>query len=328
MWLWILLGVLAVLVIALFGAAWYFFKLSIVREEREKTEADFVAEDSLWKDHREVVDQAQKWMAENAEEHVQITSHDGLKLSAIYIPAGVDKPGICKPRGTCIVFHGYRSLATVDFAPEAEFLHSLGYRLLAPYQRSHGESEGKYITYGVKERFDCRDWARYIDARFPGEDIFLMGISMGSATVMMSSDLDLPRTVRGIVADCGFTTPWEIMAHVAKKDYKLPAFPLLHLVDLIARRRAGYALKGADSRKALAKTSLPVLFIHGEADDFVPLYMTKENYEACHTLSKQGDKELYTVPGAGHALSFCVDPHGCEEKIAAFLSKNGSGSET
>ncbi len=311
-WLWILLGVLTVLLIALFGAAWYFFKLSIVRAEKEQTEADFYeGDDSIWKPFRESMTQAQKWMRDHMEELVHIRTFDGLKLSALYVPAGVEKP-----KGTCIVFHGYRSLATVDFAPEVEFLHSLGYRLLVPYQRSHGESEGRYITYGVNERFDCRDWAKYIEGRFPGEDIFLMGISMGSATVMMSSDLDLPKTVRGIVADCGFTTPWEIMAHVAKKDYNLPAFPLLNLVDLLAKARAKYGLKGADARKALAKTRIPLLFIHGGQDDFVPLSMTEENFRACRS-----EKELYIVPGAGHAQSFVMDPKGCGEKIAAFFEK-------
>ncbi len=311
-WLWILLGVLVLLLLVLMGAAWYFFKLSIVRAEKERPEADYYeGGDSIWKPFRSEMEQAQAWMRAHTEEHVSIMSYDGLKLSALYIPAETESP-----KGTCIVFHGYRSLATVDFALEAEFLHNLGYRLLVPYQRSHGEGEGKYITYGVKERFDCQGWAEYTAKRFPGEDIFLMGISMGSATVMMASDLELPETVRGIVADCGFTTPWEIMAHVAKKDYHLPAFPLLNLVDLLARHIAGYSLKEADARKALTATKLPVLFIHGEQDDFVPLSMTRENYAACGS-----SKDLYLVPKAGHAQSFGVDPAGCGEKIAGFMAQ-------
>ncbi len=116
-------------------------------------------------------------------EHVKLTSFDGLHLSALYLPAQGES------QGTVVAFHGYRSLATIDFALEAELFHGLGYELLLPYQRSHGESQGKYITYGVKERFDCRDWARYAARRF-GQDkpLFLMGISMGAATVLMASD--------------------------------------------------------------------------------------------------------------------------------------------
>lgn len=314
MWIWILLAVVLLLVLAVFGAAWYFFRFSILRGSKERTEEDYYeGDDSIWKPFRESMTKAQQWLREHTEEHVSITSYDGLKLSALYVPADAEKP-----RGTCIVFHGYRSLATVDFAPEVEFLHSLGYRLLVPYQRSHGESEGKYITYGVKERFDCRDWAEYIAGRFPQEDIFLMGISMGSATVMMSSDLDLPETVRGIVADCGFTSPWEIMKHVSRRDFKLPSFPLLNALDLVARLRAGFSLKGADARRSLAKTRLPVLFLHGAEDDFVPLSMTRENFAAC-----KSEKELFIVKGAGHAQSFAVDPAGCEEKIGSFLAKYG-----
>ncbi len=311
-WLWILLAVIILLTLALFGAAWYFFRFSIVRNVPEREEEDYYhGDDTIWGPFQDSMRKSQAWMREHCEEHVKILSYDGLALSALYIPAEVEKP-----KGTCIVFHGYRSLATVDFAPEVEFLHGLGYRLLAPYQRSHGESQGKYITYGVKERFDCLEWANYIDSRFPGEDIFLMGISMGSATVMMAADLDLPKNVRGIVADCGFTSPWEIMRHVSRRDYNLPSFPLLNLVDLFARCRAKYGLKEADSRQALRKAKVPVLFLHGQEDDFVPVSMTRENYSACAS-----EKELYLVPGAGHAQSFATDPKGCGEKIAAFLEK-------
>ena len=219
-----------------------------------------------------------------------------------------------------IAFHGYRSLATIDFALEVEFFHRLGYDVLLPYQRSHGESQGRYITYGVKERFDCRDWARYAAQRF-GEDkpLFLMGISMGAATVLMASGLELPGNTRGIVADCGFTTPWDIMAHVARRDYRLPPFPLLYLLDGLARLRAGFRLKGADTRKALERNRIPVLFLHGEEDSFVPLSMTEENFAAC-----RAEKRLYTVPGAGHAQSFGVDPEGCKRVLREFLERCGT----
>lgn len=317
MWIWILLAVLALLLIALCGATWYFFKLSIVRAEKERPQEDYYeGEGSIWKSFGDSMQRAQSWLKEHTAEHVTITSYDGLKLSALYVPAETENP-----KGTLIVFHGYRSLATVDFAPEVEFLHGLGYRLLVPYQRSHGESQGKYITYGVKESVDCRDWARYARERFGQEDIFLMGISMGCATVVMSAGQELPENVRGIVADCGFTSPWDIMAFVAKRDYNIPAFPLLYCVDLLARCVAKFSLKGADTREILARTTLPVLFIHGEADDFVPSYMSKENYEAYGKISGSREKDLYLVPGAAHALAYAVDPEGCQSRIAAFFEK-------
>ncbi len=173
-----------------------------------------------------------------------------------------------------------------------------------------GRVKGNISPMGSGERFDCRDWARYAQERFgTRQNIFLMGISMGASTVLMASGLELPDTVRGIVADCGFTTPWDIMAHVAKRDFKLPAFPLLYALDLLARIIAGFGLREADTRRALQKNTRPVLFLHGREDDFVPLRMTEENSRAC-----KAEQELYLVRGAGHAQSFARDTAGCEEK--------------
>lgn len=314
LWLWILIAVLVVLFLALYGATRYFFNMSVVRAA-DRTEDDFIDDSNpTWAPFKERMKEAQAWMRENGE-IVTIRSHDGLKLAAFEIPAE-------HARGTLIVFHGYRSLATVDFAPEVQFLHKLGYRLLVPYQRSHGLSEGEYICYGNKERYDARDWARYADKKWPGQDIFLSGISMGSATVMMAADLDLPQSVRGIIADCGFTSAWDIMAYLLKAQYHLPPFPLMYTMDLMTRVRAGWGLKEGDSRKSLAASKLPVLFLHGAQDDFVPVFMTDENYAAC-----AGEKELYKVKGAAHAQSFAIDPQGCQEKIAAFLNRHSTAEE-
>ena len=134
--------------------------------------------------------------------------------------------------------------------------------------------------------------------------------------MLMASGLELPDTVRGIVADCGFTSPWDIMAHVAKRDFKLPAFPLLYALDLLARIIAGFGLREADTRRALQKNTRPVLFLHGREDDFVPLRMTEENSRAC-----KAEQELYLVRGAGHAQSFARDTAGCEEKIRTFVRR-------
>lgn len=308
---WVLLGVLAALLAALLGAAAFFFKFSICRYKRERADEQYEEQDSIWNPFALRMKEAQAFIRAHTAEHVKLTSFDGLALSALYLPAQGES------RGTVVAFHGYRSLATIDFALEAEFFHGLGFDVLLPYQRSHGESQGKYITYGVKERFDCQSWARYAARRWGDRPLFLMGISMGAATVLMASGLELPPNTRGIVADCGFTTPWDIMAHVARRDYKLPRallWVLLSLLDLLARVAAGFSLKGADTRQALAHTQLPVLFLHGEKDDFVPVSMTEENYHACAS-----PKALRLVPGAEHAQSFGVDTPGCEETIQRFL---------
>ena len=311
-WLWIVVAVLAAVAALLVVASGYFFHFSIRRRRRELTDEQYNDPGSIWRPFAQRMELAQRYIKAHTKERPHITSYDGLELTALYLPA----PGT--PRGTVIAFHGYRSLATIDFALEVEFLNQLGYDLLLPYQRSHGLSQGKYITYGVKERYDCRDWAQYAAQRWGDRPLFLMGISMGAATVMMASDLKLPKSVRGIVADCGFTSPWEIMAHVAKRDFRLPAFPLLYLLDGIARLRAGFSLKGADSRTSLRRTTLPVLFLHGEEDDFVPVSMTREDYQAC-----RGEKYLRLVPGAEHAQSYAVDTPGCQKEIRAFLERYG-----
>ena len=312
-WLWIALAAVLAAALLLLGAAVFFFKFSIRRYRKERADEQYEEADSIWNPFAPRMKEAQAYIRAHTREKVKLTSFDGLELAALYLP-------VERPRGTVIAFHGYRSLATIDFALEVEFFHRLGYDVLLPYQRSHGESQGKYITYGVKERFDCQSWARYAARRF-GEDkpLFLMGISMGAATVLMASGLELPGNTRGIVADCGFTTPWDIMAHVARRDYRLPPFPLLYLLDGLARLRAGFRLKGADTRKALERNRLPVLFLHGEADGFVPLSMTEENFAAC-----RAEKRLYTVPGAGHAQSFGVDPEGCKRVLREFLERCGT----
>lgn len=316
---WVIGAVALLLLLALCGAAWYFFQFSMVRKTKEPDETDYFAEEDESRTiRREDLLAAQRWMWQHNEELVTITSQDGLQLAALSIPAECETP-----KGTFIVFHGYRSLATVDFAPQVRYLHSLGYRLLVPYQRSHGKSEGKYITYGIKERFDCVQWAEYAAARWGG-DIFLSGISMGASTVMMAAGLPLPQNVRGVIADCGFTTPWEIMKHVAWRDFKLPAFPILHLVNLLARRCAGVDLKGADTRIALQQTTLPLLLVHGLEDDFVPIEMTHENERVYphETLMS------CMVSGAGHAQCFSVAPFFYMQCIRDFVTEYSSKPET
>lgn len=245
-------------------------------------------------------------------EAVSIQSFDGLTLRGRFYPAA-------EAKGTLLLMHGYRANAVDNFSCIAEFYYRLGYHLLLVSQRSHGESDGTCICFGVRERFDCRDWAVYLAKRpdCAGKSIFLDGISMGATTVLMAAGLELPETVDGIIADSGFTSPWDIVADLAKRRYHLPAHPLLDGLDLMTRCFAGFRLKGYSTLEAMEENQIPTLFVHGEGDRFVPCYMTECSYAAC-----TAEKQLIIVPGAGHGGSYLMDRPGCEAILCAFLERH------
>ena len=257
-----------------------------------------------------------RWFLGQEPELHTITSFDGLKLCAYYLPAEAPASGK-RRRNILLLMHGYRAGGLTDFAGLYRFYHEQGYDLLVPFERSHGPSEGRYICFGVKERFDCRDWAEYA-VRLAGEDcnLYLSGISMGCATVLMAAGLPLPANVRAIIADCGFTSPKEILKTVLKRDYHLPAFPLMNLTELLTKWRAGFGYSDASTLDAMRNCRIPVLFIHGEKDTFVPVQMTLDNYMAC-----SAPKELLIVPGAVHAAASLQDPEGYRRTALAFMKK-------
>ena len=243
-------------------------------------------------------------------EKVEIISRDGLKLRGEYFanPEG---------RGTVLMFHGFRSSPHADMAPIFGFYYSLGFSLLLPCQRAHCASEGRYITYSVKERYDCADWAKYINERF-GSDLpmVLDGVSMGASTVLASVSAGLPENVRCIVADCGFTSPAGIFKYVIKAYMHLPKFPLYYLFTAACKVFCGFSAKDYNTEEILKSCALPVLFVHGEDDPLVPCEMSRRNYEACAS-----EKLLVTVPGAGHGESYLLDRERCEKARAEFIDR-------
>ncbi|MCK9171079.1 MAG: alpha/beta hydrolase [Treponema sp.] len=250
------------------------------------------------------------WYKEQQKETVQITSYDGLRLSAEYLPA-------VTPRGTIICMHGFHSSAVRDFSPVVRFLHENGWNLLLPSQRSHGKSEGRYLTFGVRERYDCRSWVTFINGRNgTGLPVVLYGVSMGCATVVMSLGLEQPVNVKAVVADCGFTSPYEEIANVLKNYNHLPVHPVMLFARMQTRVIAGFGLKEYSTFDALRNNKIPVLFIHGGRDKFVPTEMSRRNYEAC-----TAPKDLLIVEHAEHAVSSILDTAEYEKKTAGFLEK-------
>ena len=242
-------------------------------------------------------------------EEMQITSFDGLKLVGQFYKAKEDMGRYL------ICMHGYRSSPEDFMCALPQFL-SLGYNVLLVNQRSHGKSEGKWITFGVKEKRDCISWCNHLIKTF-GEDIKVVfdGLSMGASTVLMaSSEPDVPKNVVGIMADCGFSSPFEIIAHVAKKDMHIPKFPLLYLMIPAVKLWAGFSLTECSTVKSVKNTSLPILYIHGKDDDFVPHEMSLEAYNA-----RPENSTIFIAPGAKHGLSYLVDTEGCSKACEDFL---------
>ena len=246
------------------------------------------------------------WMKETRSlphDEVYIRSFDGLKLRGNYYEYA---PGATIE----LMFHGYRGNAERDLCGGVQRCFALERSAFVVDQRACGKSEGNVITFGIRERHDCMAWVDYLIGRFgPDVKIILTGISMGAATVMMAGGMELPENVIGIIADCGYTSPKDIIKKVITQ-LKLPANLLYPFVKLGARVFGGFDLEETSPVEALKKCRVPVFFAHGEADDFVPCEMSRLNCEACSSPTL-----LLTVPGAGHGLGYLMAPEAYREAL-------------
>ena len=246
-------------------------------------------------------------------ERVDITSFDGLKLTGRYYRVSDGAPLV-------IMFHGYTGTPSRDFCGGADICLSSGYNALLVEQRAHCGSEGHTISFGINERRDVISWVEYASARF-GKDteMLLTGISMGAAGVLMSAALGLPENVRGIVADCPFSSPEKIIRKVGE-DRKLPIGLLFPFIVLGARLFGGFDLLGADAVSAVKGINIPVMLIHGEDDDFVPPEMSEE-------IAKADPEHIsrYTFPGARHGTSYLQDTERYTELVKDFYAKAFGG---
>lgn len=297
----IILGIILLLVIALIAAGNYFYSYAVV-----PTEKDFLS-DSSEKKSAELV-AAEDWFNDkNNRSEWQLQSKDGLKLSAYYLPAQKDQ------HKTAIIAHGYMGQAS-DMPQYAKIYHDLGYNVLMPDARGHGKSEGDYIGFGWPERKDYLQWIDRIVKDDSQSEIVLHGVSMGAATVMMTSGEKLPENVKAFVEDCGYSSAKDELSYQLKDMFNLPAFPLIPVTSLITKIRAGYFFGEANAVKQLHNNTKPMLFIHGDKDAFVPFSMLDTVYEAT-----KGPKEKYIVHGAKHAEALSTDPAMYQEKVTEFL---------
>lgn len=304
----IFFGLVLLLFLICAGVGVYLFKEACSRQELDLENDDAVRSGPYGKYACEII-AARHFIEQHPHENWTTESFDGLKLQAIWIPAE-------NARATVILAHGYHSNFLVDFGPVLEEYHRRGLNLLLPYQRSHGKSEGKYITYGVKESRDMLSWIRLHNRRFETTPILCSGLSMGASTMMYLAGMELPTNVKAFAVDCGFTSPKEIISHVFCQRVHLPAWPFLWTTELCARYFAGFSLNECHSVKTLAKNLLPILMVHGLTDTFVPAEMTKRGFAACG-----GDKRLLLVENAGHGLSFWIEKEAYLKQLDEIIEK-------
>ena len=306
----IVAAIIGIIVLLVLAFSYYAYKMAFYSGAKNPTEYKIkLPEGEHYQKEFERAISFIKELNEIPYEKIFIKAHDGKKLAARYYHTADGAP-------VHIEFHGYRSGAAKDFCGGNKFARDSGHNTLLVDQRAHGESEGKSIAFGVKERFDCLDWINYVVSRF-GKDvkIILAGISMGAATVLMASELELPCNVKGIIADCPYSSPADIIKLECAK-MKLPpklAYPFVRLGGMIF---GGFDPSSATAKDAVKKAKVPILLIHGEDDDFVPCSMSREIYEACAS-----DKKLITVPKARHGISYIVDRPAYEKAVGEFFEK-------
>ena len=291
-WLIPLIIISVILLAALITAYVCFFR--IFYSPRKKCEDEFpIPDGKAYSERREQLIAWVKGARELPHTDVSITSSDGLKLCGKYYEYKKGAP-------LEILFHGHRGSAERDLSGGVYRCFELGHNALIVDHRASGHSEGKVITFGIKERRDCVDWVNFainnIDAN---AKIIITGISMGAATVMMMSAMDLPSNVVGVLADCGYTSSEDIIKKVMR-DMKLPADLLYPFARLGARLFGGFGLDEFSPIEAMKKCRLPIIFFHGDADSYVPCYMSEQNFEACVS----DKKRLVIIEGAEHGLCF------------------------
>lgn len=307
-------SLVVIFLLIVISGGYVFYQACVRQKEYNWLNEDEISKTSYNKYYKAIV-ASNQWLMDHNAQDLYIDSTDGLKLHGLWIP-------VDDAKGTVILAHGYKSTMLVDFSFVLDFYNTLGMNLLIPDQRSHGKSEGKFITFGVKESDDMLQWLQYHNQHFGAFPVVLSGLSMGASTMLYLADADLPGNVKGIIADCGFTSPKAIMSHVFKSVTHLPSGPSVWATGLFTKIFAGFSLTEKDTRRSLAGSRVPVFMIHGKEDGFVPCSMTEEGYAACTS-----DKQLLLVEGADHGVSFLFDSDGYTNMLIDFFEKNIGGTQ-
>lgn len=241
-------------------------------------------------------------------DEISIVSDDGLTLRADMLHgSGTGK--------TVIFFHGYKSEPACDFAAMYDFYKSLGCDLIYVHMRAHGKSDGTYIGFGALDRYDVVQWTNKAAELFPDNDIYLHGMSMGAASILQSADLDLNKNVRGVIADCGYSDLSTVFRNLVGKLYHLPTM-FVDVFEYVNLLKAGYGFREASSVRSVSVARVPLVYICGDCDRYVPKDMALEIFNAC-----KSEKKLLLVPGAGHAASYMCSKDEYEALVREVIGR-------
>ena len=314
---WILIGVLALLTAAVLVIAYICYRMAFYVPARKIVDSDVIdiPEGEIYEVFREKMEHWARQTRALPQEDVEITSFDGTYLHGKYYEFAPGAP-------IELMFHGYRGSAERDLSGGVQRCFKLGRSALIVDQRCSGKSGGHAITFGIREHRDCLCWVDFMVKKFgPEVKIILTGISMGASTVLMAGGCELPPNVIGVLADCGFSSAREIIKVVIRK-MGLPVELSYPFVKLGARLYGHFDLEETSPVEMVQRCKLPVIFFHGEDDDFVPWEMSRINYEACASR-----KMLVTIPGAGHGLSYPVAPKRYLDALREFFGEDASWRE-
>lgn len=269
----------------------YFFRFALYRNVKQQFAP---LGDST--EYEERIRRGKCWLREHETETVECQSFDGYRLKGHYYE-------FPEAEKTLLFFHGWRGNWDGDFAAFTEYFGNGKFNLLVVEERAHGASDGRYIGMGVLEHRDVLSWLHWYQKRKNRTKlpVYLMGVSMGAASVLMASGKKLPG-VKGIIADCAYTNAYEVFKNFGKARFHVTEYPLIAALNQYCIWKTGVDLKDGDVRKYLGKCRVPVLFVHGKADSFIPPECAEKNYKAC-----PADKQLVLIDGAEHAMSFLVN---------------------
>ncbi len=318
-WLMGMSAFLIMIIVAFLCIGNYFFNYALVRKNGEIAAAEMSAYSSIYeyekKDRIDLNRKIQKektssWLNSISKKEINIQSNDKLQLFASEFKLSNES------NKWIILVHGYTSEQSSIY-DIARHYSDKGYNVLTPDLRAHGLSEGKYVGMGWLDKNDLLLWIDYLLKNYRNSEIILHGVSMGAATVMMASGENLPTNVKLIVEDCGYTSVWDIFSFELKLRFNLSTFPVLNAASFITNVRTGYNYNEASSIDQIKKSVTPILFIHGNADEFVPVNMAYKLYDNANI-----NKELIIVDGAGHAESRLADEELYYGSIFSFIDKH------